>query len=54
MDDINYIEQYFNKTSKAISALHLHKQNILIIKEIEDRYKNKNKIVAGNGGHVRC
>ena len=52
MDDTNYIEQYFNKTSKAISALHLHKQNILfIIKEIEDCYKNKNKIlVAGNGG----
>ena len=52
MDDTNYIEQYFNKTSKAISALHLHKQNIIfIIREIEECYKNKNKIlVAGNGG----
>ena len=48
----NYIDQYFSKTSKAISNLGSHKENILmIIKEIENCYKNKKKIlVAGNGG----
>ena len=52
MIDPNYIDQYFNKTSKAISELNTHKENILlIIKEIENCYKNKKKIlVAGNGG----
>lgn len=52
MIDPNYIDQYFNKTSKAISELNAHKENILlIIKEIGNCYKNKKKIlVAGNGG----
>lgn len=52
MIDPNYIDQYFSKTSKAISNLGSHKENILmIIKEIENCYKNKKKIlVAGNGG----
>ena len=52
MIDPNYIDQYFNKTSKAISNLNTHKDKILlIIKEIEKCYNNKKKIlVAGNGG----
>lgn len=52
MMDPKYIDQYFNRTSKAISELNTHKEKILlIINEIESCYKNKKKIlVAGNGG----